>query len=134
MKGIPSTINSTATLTLVKSGQNKPADYFNSIKEVTDESDEKISDWLSINVKSFKSYQKQNQKSIKPLLMEHIIMLLSLFKHGHEIFDSVETFKLWLEKPNFYFDQKAPVEFIDTISGIKFVNDRLTALEYGDNS
>jgi len=39
---------------------------------------------------------------------------------------------VWLKTENFYFDQEKPMIFIDTASGIKFIDDRLTGLEYGD--
>ncbi|MEZ4822026.1 MAG: antitoxin Xre/MbcA/ParS toxin-binding domain-containing protein [Ignavibacteria bacterium] len=29
--------------------------------------------------------------------------------------------------------KKSPITFLNTITGIRFVNDRLTAMEYGDN-
>ena len=61
-------------------------------------------------------------------------MLISLFKHGIEIFGDEEKFKQWLKTENFYFGQKTPVVFIDTASGIKFIDDRLTGIEYGDNA
>jgi len=39
----------------------------------------------------------------------------------------------WLSKENFFFDNKAPGSFLNKISGIKFTNDRLCAIEHGDN-
>jgi uncharacterized protein (DUF2384 family) len=45
----------------------------------------------------------------------------------------VEEFERWLNQENFYFDNKRPVAFMNTITGIKFIDDRLTAMEHGDN-
>ena len=57
-----------------------------------------------------------------------------LFKHGIEVFGTKENFTNWLEKENFFFDKKAPIEFTKTNIGIKFIDDRLTGIEYGDNA
>ena len=56
-----------------------------------------------------------------------------LLKHGIEVFGTEEGFKRWLNTINFFFDKKAPVEFMNTGDGIKFIDDRLTGIEYGDN-
>ena len=60
-------------------------------------------------------------------------MILTLIKHGREVFGSVEKFSSWLDTENFFFDKKTPSKFLTTSSGLKFVDDRLTAMEYGDN-
>jgi uncharacterized protein (DUF2384 family) len=64
---------------------------------------------------------------------EQVLLLLSLIKHGVEVFGSVKEFDNWLNAENFYFDNKSPVTFLNTITGMKFIDDRLTAMEYGDN-
>jgi uncharacterized protein (DUF2384 family) len=129
---IPSTIDTDKTLELIRSEQDSRS-YFGMLKDLTNEDDEEISNWLDISVKTFRSY-KNTQKAIKSALTEHVIMLISLFKHGVDIFGSPGQFKKWLSVSNFYFDNKAPIHFIDTISGIKFIDDRLTGLEFGDNA
>jgi hypothetical protein len=56
-----------------------------------------------------------------------------LIMHGIEVFGTKEKFAAWLEKENFFFDKKAPMQFTNTDAGIKFINDRLTGMQYGDN-
>jgi uncharacterized protein (DUF2384 family) len=56
-----------------------------------------------------------------------------LFKHGIETFGTKKNFKSWLEKKNFFFDKKSPIEFMNTLDGIKFIDDRPTGIAYGDN-
>ena len=56
-----------------------------------------------------------------------------LIKHGIEVFWSEEKFTSWLVKENFFFDKKASIEFMESEKGIKFIDDRLTGLQYGDN-
>lgn len=59
--------------------------------------------------------------------------LFLLNKHAEMLFDSKEDFSKWLNTPNFFFDEKCPGDFLGTISGIQFIDNRLTAMEYGDN-
>lgn len=55
-------------------------------------------------------------------------------KHGIEVFNSSDEFSKWLETENYYLDKKKPIEYLNTISGIKFIDDLLTGMEYGDNA
>ena len=34
---------------------------------------------------------------------------------------------------NPFLDYSKPIDYLNTITGIRFINDRLTAIEYGDN-
>jgi uncharacterized protein (DUF2384 family) len=132
LKGIPSRVDTNVTLGLIKTGKVGPQ-HLQAIKLLTLFNDEKISDWLDISVKTFRSYKKPDSV-IKARIKEQAVMTLSLIKHGIEVFGTKESFSIWLEKENFFFDKKAPIEFMDTNSGIKFIDDRLTGLEYGDNA
>jgi uncharacterized protein (DUF2384 family) len=106
--------------------------HVNAIKTLTDFNDDVISDWLNISVKTFREYKKP-KSSFKENVKEQVLLLLSLIKHGVEVFGSMREFDNWLNQENFYFDNKNPVSFLNTITGIKFIDDRLTAMEYGDN-
>ncbi len=132
LKKIPSRLDTNVTLRLVKANQIG-AQHLQAIKDLTALNDEKISDWLDISVKTFRSYKKPNA-IIKERIKEHAVLTLSLIKHGIEVFGTTESFAKWLEKENFYFDKKAPIDFMDTYSGIKFIDDQLTGIEYGDNA
>lgn len=132
LKDIPSRIDSNEILQIVHSSVGGHKIYFTILKSISDSDDRELSDWLSISEKTFRNH-KTTDKVTKPSLREHAIMLISLFKHGNEIFGNQDLFKKWLKTENFYFGQKPPITFIDTVSGIKFIDDRLTAIEYGDN-
>lgn len=106
--------------------------HVNAIKILTDFNDNIISDWLNISVKTFREYKKP-QSTFKENVKEQVLLLLSLIKHGVGVFGSIKEFENWLNQENFYFDNKSPVSFLNTITGIKFIDDRLTAMEYGDN-
>lgn len=106
--------------------------HVNAIKTLTDFNDAVISDWLNVSVKTFREYKKP-QNTFKENVKEQVLLLLSLIKHGIDVFGSVEAFDHWLNRKNFFFDNKTPNSFLNTVTGVKFVDDRLTAMEYGDN-
>ena len=108
--------------------------YFLLIKNFTRLNDDNISSLMQINIKTFRSKIKETESIKSSLLSEHLITLLSLFKHGKEVFGTIDKFNEWLNKKNFIFNKKIPIEFLNTISGIKLVDDRLTGMQYGDNS
>ena len=101
--------------------------YVDAIKSFTDFTDDLISDWLNISVKTFREYKKPDS-TFKENVKEQVLLLLSLFKHGEAVFGTVKDFSGWLNQPNFYFDKKLPSSFLNTITGIKFIDDRLTAM------
>jgi len=92
-----------------------------------------IAKWLNINVKTFRDYTFKKNSKVKADLSEHVIMLLSLFKHGKKAFGSYEAFEAWLNKEHFTLSWEKPSEYLSTIKGIEFINNLVTGLEYGDN-
>jgi uncharacterized protein (DUF2384 family) len=108
--------------------------YFQLIKNFTRLNDNDISALMQINIKTFRNKSKETVPLRSSLLSEHLITLLSLFKHGKEVFGTIDKFNEWLNKKNFMFGKKPPIEYLNTISGIKLVDDRLTGMEYGDNA
>lgn len=106
--------------------------YINIIKELTGFNDEVISDWLNISVRTFRTY-RQPENKFKENIKEHILLLLSIIRHGIQVFGTAKSFEQWLKTDNLFFDGKNPNSFLNTITGIRFVDDRLTAMEFGDN-
>ena len=106
--------------------------YVETLKNMTDFNDQTLSDWLNVSIKTFRSY-KQPQNKFNENIKEHVLLLISLIKHGISVFGSSKDFEKWLSEKNFYFDNKSPVTFLNTITGIRYTDDRLTAIEYGDN-
>lgn len=95
-------------------------------------SDKVLSSILNIAPKTFVSYTKDISKT-KLDTKEHILILISLLKHGTEVFGSEENLGQWLDSKNVFLDNRKPMDFLNTISGIKMVDDRLSAMEFGDN-
>ena len=95
-------------------------------------SDKILSSMLNLAPKTFVSYTKDISKT-KVDTKEHVLMLISLLKHGSEVFGSEENFRHWFDSKNVFLDNRKPIEFLNTISGIRMIDDRLVAIEYGDN-
>lgn len=102
------------------------------LRTKTNAGDKRLSSILSIAPKTFVSYTKDVSK-IKIDTKEHILLLISLLKHGADVFGSEDGFNNWLDTKNVFLDNKNPLDLLNTISGIRFVDDRLVAMEYGDN-
>ena len=131
LEKIPTRISNSEIVTLVNK-ININWKYLRLFKEYTSVKDDTISDWLNINVRTLRNYRKY-EINFKDNIKEQLILLFSLFKHGSEVFGNVEDFSNWLHSENFFFDKKAPVSYLNTETGIRLVDDRLTAMEYGDN-
>ncbi|HRP90286.1 MAG TPA: DUF2384 domain-containing protein [Edaphocola sp.] len=106
--------------------------YIDLIDELTSINDTTIAHWLNITPRTLRNYRAKDA-TLKDNTKEHIVSILALFKHGIHTFGSVKPFEKWLSTPNFFLDEKAPSDFLDTISGIRFIDNRLTAMEYGEN-
>lgn len=106
--------------------------HVQAISLLTRTSDGLISDWLGINVKTLREYRKPGIQ-LKAQLQEHLVLLISTLKQGRSVMGSVQALDRWLSAPNFFLDGRSPASFLNTISGIRLVSDRLAALELGDN-
>jgi len=131
MESVPDYINDAEILQQLQSNKIN-WQHVLAIKQTTDFNDDIISEWLNVSVKTFREYKKPHAH-LKENTREHVLLLLSVIKHGISVFGSVTLFENWLKQKNIFFDQRSPMTFMNTITGIKLIDDRLTAMEYGDN-
>lgn len=80
--------------------------------------------------------KEDSQKAIKILnnTNEFNELQNNLYKLGEEVFGDKKYFTQWLNSENFYFDNKKPIEWTNSMEGLKFINDRLIGMQYGDNA
>ena len=107
-------------------------DYIQALKSLTKINNKILANILNITPKTFTSYSKDVSK-VKIVTKEHILLLLSLMKRGYEIFGDNHDFNSWLDYPNVFLDNNKPIDFLNSISGIHFIDSRLTGIAYGDN-
>lgn len=131
LDSVPDNVNESDIIYMLQSKQIGK-EYIDTLKGLTDLSDETISSWLNISVRSFQTYRQSGVK-LKENIKEQLLVLLSLIKHGIRVFGSKENFDRWLTSGNFYLDGKLPLTFLNTVTGARFIDDRLTAMEFGDN-
>lgn len=96
--------------------------------------DKTIADILNVNLKTFQKHIIIHDLLKTNLKKEHLVRIISLYKHGEEVFGDMNLFNKWMNSNNFHFDKKPPIRFIDTNSGIEFIDNRLTGMQYGDNA
>lgn len=106
---------------------------FKFFKKLAQKTDKIISEWFNISEKTFQNYKNLKSETSIPF-KEKFLLLVALYKKGELVFGSKEAFNDWLETPNFHFKQQPPVDFFKSISGIRYIEDRLTGIEYGDNA
>lgn len=94
--------------------------------------DDLIAGWLNITTRTFRNYKTKNTE-VKPNTKEHIAAILALYDHGLEVFSDKKQFEAWLTLENPLLDYHSPSDFLNTISGIQFIDSRLTAMEFGEN-
>jgi len=131
IKQIPESLSDAEVIYWVQSGQIGWR-HMSFLKDYTALNDETLSDWLNISVKTIRNYRKP-ECTLNDNIKEHLVLLLSLYRHGNKVFGSSSDFYAWLSEKNFFFDGQPPETILNTIAGIRFVADRLTSIEYGDN-
>ena len=131
LKTVPGQISDNEVLSFLQSN-DIDWKYINTIKNLTDFNDDVIAEWLNISVRTFHTYRQAKNK-FKENIKEHILLLLSLIRHGIEVFENKEAFGQWLNSGNFHLDGREPGSFLNTVTGIRFIDDRISAIEYGDN-
>lgn len=128
---IPHIVSEPAILYAVREDKVNSS-HIATLKQLSGLKDDILSSALNMNTKTFRSY-KLAPAPIKPYVQEHVLALLSLYKHGIAVFGSNDKFNQWLCKVNYFFDNDAPINFLNTVSGIMHVDYRLSAIEHGDN-
>lgn len=131
LDGIPNRLSESEVLYSLKT-QKIDTRYLNALKEVSGFSLETMAEWLNVTPRTLRNYT-QLKTSWNESFKEHLLLLLGLFKHGHKVFGNSADFDEWLKLKNFHFDDCAPVSFLNTVTGVRFVDNSLTAMEFGDN-
>lgn len=128
---LPDQVNETAVLSYLGT-ETVSLSSLDILREMAFFNEADIAGWLNVNVKTLRNYKNKNTP-IKDYVQEKIVLLLSLFKHGKAVFGDFEVFSKWLSMENFFFDNKTPASFLTTFSGVLFIDNRLAAIEHGDN-
>ncbi len=131
LEGIPNRLSESEVLYALRT-QKIDTRYLNALKEMTSISLETMAEWLNVTPRTLRNYS-QLKTTWNESFKEHLLLLLGMFKHGQLVFGTSAEFDEWLIRKNFHFDDAAPVTFLNTVTGVRFVDNSLTAMEFGDN-
>ena len=92
-----------------------------------------LSKWLNITTRTMHNYKTKSVVDLKDNTKEQIVLLLALYKHGSNVFNSTEKFEEWLKAKNILLGNKSPLDYLNTATGVQFIDRRLTAIEFGEN-
>lgn len=130
-RDLPS-VNEPSSIYSYMSNSDKSINYMKIFDELIGLKDAIIAKWLNITTRTYRNYKVQSS-ALKDNTKEQVISILSLYKHGIDVFGSKILFEKWLSTPNMLLDNKAPMDFLVTISGIRLIDNRLTGMEFGEN-
>lgn len=85
--------------------------------------------YLHVSVRTLKRYEPK--KRLTPNLSDYVLQMAKVYSRSVEVFDEKEIAVSWLKQKNIALSNIAPIDLLDTSSGIEMVMDELTRIEYG---
>ena len=82
-----------------------------------------------INIRTLQ--RKSEEEKLSAENSEKILQIAQVFSKGTEIFDSLASFKEWLETPNISLDGAVPAKLLSSRYGSEMVLDCLGRIQYG---
>lgn len=122
-----STISSFDLVVLTRKGI--PRSAIDALAKTLHLSISKLTKYLHVSERTLQRYSPD--KSLSPELSDHILQIAKVYARSLDVFEDPETTSSWLKQPNIALGNIAPIEYLDTSSGIEIVLDELTRIEYG---
>lgn len=94
-------------------------------------SQKEIAELIHTTAKSLQNYSA-GSKRLPILQSELLLKLFALYDKGLGVFEGVESFNGWMQKPAFGLYNDVPNTLLLTSTGINLVMDELIRIEYGD--
>lgn len=116
-----------AKLRVIRAGL--PAEALNDLIHIFSGTQDDVANLLNISDKTLRTYIKE-RRTLDIGISEHLLQLFELFDKGIEIFGNLEQFRLWLKTPNIALEE-APIQLLDSLTGIECVSDELERIAYG---
>ncbi len=85
---------------------------------------------FEITPKTFIKY-KNNESKIPSRIAELAIELSTLYDLGNDVFGNSDSFNMWLNQANPFFNSNKPGSFLNTSTGIHYVYEELKRIEFG---
>lgn len=71
------------------------------------------------------------EKLLSSEISDRVLQIAKVYARSVDVFESSDTASQWLKQPSLALGNVAPIEFLDTFSGVEIVLDELTRIEYG---
>ena len=84
---------------------------------------------LHVSERTLQRYDPE--KLLSSALSDHLLQIAKVYARTLEVFEDTEDTASWLKQTNIALGNTAPIELLDTSSGIEMVLDELTRIEYG---
>jgi putative toxin-antitoxin system antitoxin component (TIGR02293 family) len=86
---------------------------------------------LNRSLKTFQNY-RESETPLDPTTSEKLLLLFALYHRGSVVFGNSDELAKWMSEPSFGLGNQLPLDLLDTITGIRLVDDELARIEYGD--
>lgn len=74
---------------------------------------------------------KKEHEKLPIKVAEHTLFIKKLYELGVKIFGNTERFNEWMKTPNPVLGNEIPKTFLDTITGIMFLENKLNEIAHG---
>ena len=111
-------------------GQGVNVSRFDQLLEKTGLQKQVLAALLGMDPRTIDNYRKQS-RNFAALEGELLLKLDSLFDFGLDIFESTDAFKAWLSTPAFALQDKHPIDFLNTSTGVDLVEQALQRIAHG---
>jgi putative toxin-antitoxin system antitoxin component (TIGR02293 family) len=91
-----------------------------------------LAKYLHISKRTLQRYTPE--KILSQDLSDHVLQIAKVYARCVEAFEEQKKAAAWLKQPNIAFGEEAPIDLLDTSTGIEMVFDELTRIEYGVSS
>ncbi|MDO9551248.1 antitoxin Xre/MbcA/ParS toxin-binding domain-containing protein [Rhodonellum sp.] len=85
---------------------------------------------MGLDPRTIDNYRKQG-RNFGALEGELLLKLERLFDLGADTFEKMEAFKTWIYAPSFAFNNKKPLDFLNTSTGVDLVEQALLRIVHG---
>ncbi|MGB0788824.1 MAG: antitoxin Xre/MbcA/ParS toxin-binding domain-containing protein [Marinirhabdus sp.] len=104
---------------------------YRTVYDLLNFSNKKWAEILGVTEKTVQVILKE-EKPLKQKIAEKFISFLLLVKYGIGVFGSQQSFNEWLKYKTYNLDNKAPIDYLDTVQGIAMLKEQIFKIETGN--
>ncbi|MGB5713941.1 MAG: antitoxin Xre-like helix-turn-helix domain-containing protein [Waterburya sp.] len=88
-----------------------------------------LTKYLHVSERTLQRYSPD--KNLSTELSDRVLQIAKVYARCLDVFEEPEIASSWLKQPIVALGNIAPIEYLDTSSGVEIVLDELTRIEYG---